>query len=58
LKLIDEANVRLHRQTEHDDPRVMTVVKALQKARQESRLLDVETAKRILKAIPKSELQA
>jgi hypothetical protein len=58
LKLIDEANVRLHRQTEHDDPRVMAVVKALQKARQESRLLDVETAKRILKAIPKSELQA
>jgi hypothetical protein len=58
LKLIDEANARLHRQTEHDDPRVMVIVRALQKTRQEGRLLDVETAKRILKAFPKSERPA
>lgn len=58
LRLIDEANVSLHRQTKHDDPRVMVIVRAMQKARQESRLLDVETAKHILKAFPKGEFPA
>lgn len=58
LRLIEEANVSLHRQTKNDDPRVMVIVRAMQKARQESRLLDVETAKHILKAFPKGEVPA
>jgi hypothetical protein len=51
-KLIEQADGRIHHQAEGDDPRVMAVVKALQKARQETRILDVETAKRILKSLP------